>query len=138
MSVAVILLSGADSALIAEAGLGGALAEAHGTFDGATLLRTYVMALGPTVDLRTANKILSIGRSTGYRLAKQGEYPCKVLRLGDAYRVVTADLQRVLELEREAEASDPAAPPARITYPPRTEAIQDRCCHCGCRCRSGT
>ncbi|MEV7656255.1 integrase [Streptomyces anulatus] len=57
------------------------------------------MALPPTVALETANKVLSIGRSTGYGLAKRGEYPCKVLKLGNAYRVVTADLQRLVGVE---------------------------------------
>lgn len=41
-----------------------------------------------------------IGRSIGYGLAKQGEYPVKVLRLGNAYRVVTADLLKLLGIER--------------------------------------
>lgn len=50
------------------------------------------------IDLDTSNRALMIGRSTGYGLAKQGEYPVKVLRLGNAYRVVTADLLRVLGL----------------------------------------
>lgn len=31
----------------------------------------------------------------------QGEYPVKVLRLGNAYRVVTADLLKLLGLERQ-------------------------------------
>ncbi|EDY43070.2 hypothetical protein SSBG_01032 [Streptomyces sp. SPB074] len=50
------------------------------------------------IDLDTSNKALMIGRSTGYGLAKQGEYPVKVLRLGNAYRVVTADLLKLLGL----------------------------------------
>lgn len=99
------------------------MTEAHGTFDGLTLLRTYVMALPPTVDLRTANKILAIGRSTGYHLAKSGEYPCKVLRLGNAYRVVTADLQRILALEGVGEAPEPAPPPVQAGPPRPAEAV---------------
>ncbi len=51
-----------------------------------------VLALPAVIDLDTANQALMIGRSTGYGLAKQEEYPVKVLRLGNAYRVVTADL----------------------------------------------
>ncbi|WP_328781255.1 hypothetical protein OHT68_21265 [Streptomyces canus] len=68
------------------------------------------MALPPTVSLRTANRILSLGRSTGYGLAKRGEYPCKVLKLGNAYRVVTADLQRLLALDEAVEVPAPATP----------------------------
>ncbi|QXE39562.1 hypothetical protein KQY30_33590 [Streptomyces sp. GMY02] len=46
------------------------------------------------------------GRSTGYGLAKQGEYPVRVLRLGNAYRVVTADLLKLLGLERQQPEGD--------------------------------
>lgn len=59
-----------------------------------------LLALPAVIDLDTSNKALMIGRSTGYGLAKQGEYPVKVLRLGNAYRVVTADLLKLLGLER--------------------------------------
>ncbi|NBE51177.1 hypothetical protein [Streptomyces boluensis] len=60
-----------------------------------------LLALPAVIDLDTSNRALMIGRSTGYGLAKQGEYPVKVLRLGNAYRVVTADLLRLLGLERQ-------------------------------------
>lgn len=42
------------------------------------------------MDLETANRALSLSRTTGYALAKHGGYPCTVLRLGNAYRVATA------------------------------------------------
>ncbi|WP_405818155.1 hypothetical protein OG241_25330 [Streptomyces sp. NBC_01390] len=57
-----------------------------------------LLALPVVIDLDTSNRALMIGRSTGYGLAKQGEYPVKVLRLGNAYRVVTADLLKLLGL----------------------------------------
>ncbi|HBF84495.1 MAG TPA: hypothetical protein DD420_32580 [Streptomyces sp.] len=57
-----------------------------------------LLALPAVIDLDTSNRALMIGRSTGYGLAKQGEYPVKVLRLGNAYRVVTADLLKLLGL----------------------------------------
>ncbi|MEU6405459.1 hypothetical protein [Streptomyces sp. NPDC046985] len=62
-----------------------------------------LLALPAVIDLDTSNRALMIGRSTGYGLAKRGEYPVKVLRLGNAYRVVTADLLRLLGLERPQE-----------------------------------
>lgn len=71
-----------------------------------------LLALPAVIDLDTANRALMIGRSTGYGLAKHGEYPVKVLRLGNAYRVVTADLLKLLGLGRppsdggQPEASD--------------------------------
>lgn len=60
-----------------------------------------LLGLPAVIDLDTANRALLIGRSTGYGLAKQGEYPVKVLKLGNAYRVVTADLLKLLGLERQ-------------------------------------
>jgi hypothetical protein len=60
-----------------------------------------LLALPAVIDLETANRALQIGRSTGYGLAKQGRYPVKVLRLGNAYRVVTADLLQLLGLQRQ-------------------------------------
>lgn len=69
-----------------------------------------LLALPVVIDLDTSNRALMIGRSTGYGLAKQGKYPVKVLRLGNAYRVVTADLLRLLGLERHVvEGGRPAA-----------------------------
>ncbi|MFJ6867341.1 integrase [Streptomyces termitum] len=94
------------------------------------------MALPPTVDLQTANRVLSIGRSTGCGLAKRGEYPCKVLKLGNAYRVVTADLQRLVALDDTAKEPVLSVSPqdhrnAAVTH----EEVTRRCC-CHCRCCS--
>ncbi|QDY78142.1 integrase [Streptomyces qinzhouensis] len=74
--------------------------------------REELLALPVAVDLDTANKALTIGRSTGYALAKQDAYPVKVLRLGNAYRVITADLHRLLGL-----ALEPAAGPGGPRQP---------------------
>ncbi|SHN14736.1 hypothetical protein [Streptomyces yunnanensis] len=60
--------------------------------------REELLALPAAVDLETGNRALGLGRSKGYALAKRGEYPCRVLRLGNAYRVVTADLLDLLGL----------------------------------------
>lgn len=60
--------------------------------------REELLTLPAAVDLDTGNRALGLGRSKGYELAKRGEYPCKVLRLGKAYRVVTADLLDLLGL----------------------------------------
>ncbi|MFJ7900479.1 hypothetical protein ACIQ6V_08275 [Streptomyces sp. NPDC096198] len=60
--------------------------------------REELLTLPVAVDLDTGNRALGLGRSKGYELAKRGEYPCKVLRLGNAYRVVTADLLELLGL----------------------------------------
>ncbi|GAA4671252.1 hypothetical protein [Streptomyces youssoufiensis] len=60
--------------------------------------REELLGLPAAVDLETGNRALGLGRSKGYELAKRGQYPCKVLRLGNAYRVVTADLLALLGL----------------------------------------
>ncbi|MFJ1616658.1 hypothetical protein ACIODT_26440 [Streptomyces sp. NPDC088251] len=60
--------------------------------------REDLLALPVAIDLETSNRALGLGRSKGYELAKRGAYPCKVLRLGNAYRVVTADLLDLLGL----------------------------------------
>jgi hypothetical protein len=49
-----------------------------------------------TVDLMTAAGALGIGRTKAYELARSGEFPCRIIRVGDLYRVVTADLIRLL------------------------------------------
>jgi hypothetical protein len=100
-----------EPALIEEAPFaGGTSTGALGVSDGAIPLREYVMALPPAVSLQTADKILSLRRSTGYGPAKLGEYPCKVLKPGNAYRVVTADLQRLLALNGPADLPTPVPP----------------------------
>lgn len=60
--------------------------------------RDQLLALPVSVDLETGNRALGIGRSKGYELAKRDQYPCKVLRVGSGYRVVTADLLNLLGL----------------------------------------
>ncbi|MEE1776442.1 hypothetical protein AB0I87_03425 [Streptomyces sp. NPDC049952] len=62
------------------------------------MTRGELLELPAAVDLETGNRALGLGRSKGYELAKRGQYPCKVLRLGNAYRVVTADLLALLGL----------------------------------------
>ncbi|PKV76554.1 helix-turn-helix transcriptional regulator [Nocardia fluminea] len=52
----------------------------------------------PTTDMATAAAVLGIGRSTAYSLAAAGDFPCKVIRIGTRYRVVTADLHRLLAI----------------------------------------
>ena len=78
------------------------------------LSREELLALPAAVDIDTANRALALGRSTGYALAKRGQYPVRVLRFGNAYRIPTADLLRVLGV------SAPEIPEA--CEPPMTNA----------------
>ncbi|MQA88303.1 MAG: helix-turn-helix domain-containing protein [Streptosporangiales bacterium] len=52
--------------------------------------------LPPTVDLMTAARALGIGRTKAYELARTDQFPCRVIRIGELYRVPTADLLRLL------------------------------------------
>lgn len=58
-----------------------------------------VLSWPPTVDLPTGGKALGISRDKAYRLARAGEFPVKLIPVGPSYRVVTADLIRILELD---------------------------------------
>ncbi|MEY9948343.1 hypothetical protein ABH937_005446 [Kitasatospora sp. GAS1066B] len=70
-------------------------------------------ALPPAITLKVANELLSLSRNTGYRLAAAGRYPCQVLRVGGEYRVIKADLLRVLGIQaaqvRSEQVEDQAA-----------------------------
>ncbi|MBB1242501.1 integrase [Streptomyces durbertensis] len=77
----------------------------RGATAGEGMSREEQLALPAAIDLDTANRALSIGRSTGYALAKRGQYPVKILRLGNAYRVITADLLRVLSIDTKPHPS---------------------------------
>jgi hypothetical protein len=63
---------------------------------GEAMSRSELLALPPAVPLEIGNRALDIGRTKGYELARRGEYPCKLLRVGSKYRVITADLWRLL------------------------------------------
>lgn len=56
-------------------------------------------ALPLMVDVSTAARALGFSRSTGYELARRGDFPCRVLHVGSSYRVPTAELLRVLGID---------------------------------------
>jgi len=58
---------------------------------------------GPTVGLPLANKSLGISHAHGYMLAKRGDYPVRLLKLGSSYRVVTSELWALLGIDPEVE-----------------------------------
>ncbi|TYB41010.1 helix-turn-helix domain-containing protein [Actinomadura chibensis] len=57
-----------------------------------------IRSLPATIDLVTAGRVFGVGRTKAYQLARTGEFPCRVLRVGQSYRVSTADLLAVLGL----------------------------------------
>ncbi|XVV34917.1 helix-turn-helix transcriptional regulator [Streptomyces sp. CA-100214] len=64
-----------------------------------------LMTLPPTVAVETGGKAFGLGRTTSYRLVREGKFPCKVVRAGGGWRVVTADLRRVLDLQDGEQAA---------------------------------
>jgi hypothetical protein len=58
-----------------------------------------VRGLGATVDVETAGAILGIGRSKSYELAKSGEFPVRVLRIGRRYLVPTPSILALLGID---------------------------------------
>jgi hypothetical protein len=58
-----------------------------------------VLALPVMVSLDVSNRAIGCGRTTGFRLARLGQYPVAVHRLGGQYRVARADLLRFLGIE---------------------------------------
>jgi len=58
-----------------------------------------VRNLGATTDIETAGAILGIGRSKSYELAKSGEFPVRVLRIGRRYVVPTPSILALLGVE---------------------------------------
>jgi predicted DNA-binding transcriptional regulator AlpA len=65
-------------------------------------------SLPPTVNIETAAKIIGIGRTLAYELAKDGKFPCRVLQIGDRYIVPSAGLIQLLSVDGgESDSRDP-------------------------------
>ncbi len=67
-----------------------------------------LLSLPVAFDLDTANRVLSIGRTKGFQLAKNGDYPCRVMRVGNTYRVSRADLLRLLNIDPNGDGASTA------------------------------
>ncbi|MEW2065742.1 helix-turn-helix domain-containing protein [Streptomyces sp. NPDC007346] len=73
---------------------------------------TEMFDLPVAVDLRTAAKALGIGSTTAYRLIREGQFPCPVIRVGRRYRIPTTDLMRALGIDnRSLYSVDPELDP---------------------------
>jgi len=85
-----------------------------------------LLALPPAVDLPTAGRAWGLGRTKSHELARAGEFPCPVLRLGHTYRVTRADLLHSLGIEPDVTAAGPSPGPAAnaIDPPPAKEACR--------------
>lgn len=68
------------------------------------MTRDELLALPVTFDIVIAGRACGMGRTLAYDMAKRGEFPVRVLKLGNRYRVARADLLRYLGEDR-AEAA---------------------------------
>ena len=66
---------------------------------GPALTLAELLRLPTVVDLMTAARALRIGRTKAYELARHDQFPCRVIRIGDLYRVPVAELRRLLGTE---------------------------------------
>ncbi|WP_036405538.1 helix-turn-helix domain-containing protein [Microbispora rosea] len=60
-----------------------------------------VQALPAVVPLLLAARALGLSRNTAYRLVQRGEFPCRVIRAGDTYRVPTIELLVLIGADKE-------------------------------------
>ena len=56
-----------------------------------------IRAWPATVDIQTAAPALGISRAYAYELARRGDLPCRVLKVGSRLRVVTSSLIPLLD-----------------------------------------
>lgn len=76
------------------------LAPDGGAGGDAAMIRVLTLAelsaLPAVTDLVTAGRALGLGRTKAYQLARNGEFPCPVIRAGKTYLVPTAGLLTLL------------------------------------------
>ncbi|GLX05756.1 helix-turn-helix domain-containing protein [Microbispora sp. NBRC 16548] len=60
-----------------------------------------VQALPAVVPLLLAARALGLSRNTAYRLVQRGQFPCRVIRAGDTYRVPTIELLVLIGADKE-------------------------------------
>jgi len=49
----------------------------------------------------TAARVLGLGRTKAYELAKHDQFPCRVIRIGDTYRIPAAGLLELLGISAQ-------------------------------------
>ena len=67
--------------------------------------------LPASVSLLEAARALGIGRTSAYNLARRGEFPCPLIKVGALYRIPTAGLLRLLGLTPPPPTPPPTPPP---------------------------
>ncbi|MEV0133716.1 DNA-binding protein [Dactylosporangium sp. NPDC050688] len=70
-----------------------------------------IRALGAITDLPTAASVFGLGRALAYQLARNGQFPIPVLRVGNRYRVAVAAILTALQLPAEPSLTPTTAAP---------------------------
>lgn len=65
--------------------------------DGRTVTLAEVRDWPATVGVRRACEAIGISGSHGYKLARDNQFPCRVIHAGGRIRVITASLVALLE-----------------------------------------
>ncbi|KAB8186030.1 helix-turn-helix domain-containing protein [Microbispora catharanthi] len=60
-----------------------------------------VQALPAVIPLLLAARALGLSRNTAYRLVQRDEFPCRVIKVGDTYRVPTIELLVLIGADKE-------------------------------------
>ena len=71
-----------------------------------------LLVLPPAVDLATAGRAFGIGRTKAFELARAGEFPVKVLKVGQKYRVPRTAILEALDVRSPVSAAQEPAPAA--------------------------
>ena len=58
-----------------------------------------LLALPVSIDLETAGRAFGMGRTKAHELARAGEFPCRIVRVGPKYRVPRSELFGVLSVD---------------------------------------
>jgi hypothetical protein len=70
-------------------------------YESRTMTHEELMALPVSFSLATGAKAFGIGRTLAYELHRKGEFPCRVLKIGNSLKVTRADLFRALGMADE-------------------------------------
>ena len=72
--------------------------------------------LGLVTDLVTAGAVLGIGRTKSHELARRGEFPVPIFKVGNTWRVPIAGLRSLLGLPMtDSSVAGPASPAVATT-----------------------
>jgi hypothetical protein len=85
-----------------------------------------LLALPASVGIETAGKALGIGHSTALKLAKTGEFPCRVVLIGCSYKVPQASLFEAMGITDTVAADEIARLWARVQELQELLGISDR------------